>query len=246
MQVFENWTTERLLSLISIVIPALNEADTLPKTLRHLQRQPGPKEIIVVDGGSTDGTVSVAREAARDVRTRPDADVRVVTAGRGRARQMNCGAERATGDALLFLHADTQLPPDGLDMIRKTLRDGGTDAGIFRLSFDRNTPLLRFYAFCTHLSWIRLAFGDRGLFVTRDAFDAVGGFPDWPIFEDLELADRLHRQGGFAFVPHAVVTSARRFEKHGALRQQLRNLALWLAYCLGVDPDAVAGFYGYE
>jgi len=233
------------LPLISIVIPALNEADTLPTTLRHLQHQPGPKEIIVVDGGSTDGTRSAAR-AFQEVLDAPDADVCVTSSGRGRARQMNHGAERASGDVLLFLHADTRLPPDGLDVIRQTLQTPGTDTGIFRLSFDRDTPLLRFYALCTHLPWIRLAFGDRGLFVTRDAFDAVGGFPDWPIFEDLELADRLHRRGGFAFVSEAVETSARRFEKHGTLRQQLRNLALWLTYCFGVDPNAVAEFYSYE
>lgn len=203
-----------------------------------------------MDGGSTDGTRRVAQAFKTALAGREaDAsgtDVRVTTSERGRARQMNHGAERASGDALLFLHADTRLPPDGLDVIRGTLQTPGTDAGVFRLSFDRDTPLLRFYARCTHLPWVRLAFGDRGLFVTRDAFDAVGGFPDWPIFEDLELADRLHRRGGFAFVPEAVETSARRFKKNGALRQQLRNLTLWLAYCLGVDPDAVAGFYSYE
>jgi rSAM/selenodomain-associated transferase 2 len=221
---------------VSIIIPTLNEADCLPATLLRVQSQAGPKEILVVDGGSEDGTRNVAR----------DFGVRCLTAPRGRSLQMNRGAARASGDALLFLHADTLLPPAGLSTVRRTLSPPGVEAGIFRLRFDRETPLLRLYAWATHLNWIRLAFGDRGLFVTRPAFEAVGGYPDWPIFEDLELADRLHRRGGFRFVDDAVVTSARRFQKHGTVRQQLRNAYLWMHYCAGTEPDAVAHVYEYE
>jgi rSAM/selenodomain-associated transferase 2 len=196
--------------------------------------------VIVVDGGSADATA--ARAAARGAR--------VVAASQGRARQMNAGAARARGDVLLFLHADTTLPESALAAVRRTLFDGGdgtaVQAGTFRLRFDRNGWLLRLYAFATRLRWRRFCYGDRGLFVRRAAFEAVGGFPDWPIFEDLELADRLHQHGAFRYLPLAVTTAARRFERTGPLRQQLQNLALWAHYLLGTDPEAVASRYRYD
>jgi hypothetical protein len=159
---------------------------------------------------------------------------------------MNHGAAIATGDVLWFLHADTLPPSRALTHIRATLRAPDVESGIFRLSFDRDAPLLRLYSWCTRWPWIRIAFGDRGLFTTRAAFDAVGGFPPWPIFEDLELADRLYRRGTFRFLPQAVTTSARRFRSHGMLRQQLRNLYLWTHYVLGTDPERVAHLYSYD
>ncbi|PSR00409.1 MAG: glycosyl transferase family 2 [Bacteroidetes bacterium QS_9_68_14] len=166
----------------------------------------------------------------------------------GRARQMNAGAARARGDALLFLHADTTLPEGALAAVRRALA-GGAQAGIFRLRFDRETPLLHFYAWATRLRWRRFCYGDRGLFVRHGAFEAVGGYPDWPIFEDLELADRLHERFGpdrFRYLPLAVTTAARRFERAGPLRQQFQNLRLWTRYLLGTDPEAVAHRYCYD
>lgn len=220
---------------ISVIIPTLNEAAHIGATLHAVHAQPGPKEVIVVDGGSTDETVA---------RAAPHATIR--EAPRGRAVQMNRGAAIARGDVLFFLHADTHPPPDGLDCIREALQPPGAEAGIFRLGFNRSSPLLRFYSWCTRWPWIRLAFGDRGLFVRRDVFEAIGGYPDWPIFEDLELAHRLHERGGFRFLPQAVTTSARRFDAHGTLRQQLRNLRLWLHYLNGTDPERVAHLYEYS
>jgi rSAM/selenodomain-associated transferase 2 len=220
--------------LVSIIIPTLNEASVLPETLEALQRQPGPFEVIVVDGGSTDATKARARAAGTTV----------IDAPRGRGPQMNCGAEHARANLLLFLHADTQLPPNGLSLIRDALV--GADAGLFRLSFDRDSLLLRFYAWCTGWNWIRLCFGDRGLFTTRRAFEAVGGFPDWPLFEDLELAARLDEFGTFRFLDAAVTTSARRFQEHGLLRQQLQNLYLWCHYVAGTNPDRLAHLYRYS
>lgn len=221
--------------LVSIIVPTLNEAGVVGPTLEHLATQPRPFEVIVADGGSSDGTQAEARAAGASVMEAP----------RGRGSQMNEGAEQADGDLLLFLHADTHLPPDGLTRIRRTLASPDTDAGIFRLQFDRPTPLLRFYAWCTHWPWIRLCFGDRGLFVTRSAFDAVGGYPEWPLFEDLELSARLDAYGGFCFLDAAVTTSARRFERNGVLRQQLRNFYLWSHYVLGSDPERLAPLYRY-
>ena len=220
---------------LSVIIPALNEADVIEATIDWIRRQ-AVHEILVVDGGSTDATPTVAEAAGATVLDAP----------RGRARQMNHGAEHASGDAFLFLHADTLLPPNGVSLIRNTLSDPGGDAGTFRLAFDDPSPLLRFYAWCTRWPWIRICFGDRGLFVRRSAFEAVGGYPDWPIFEDLELADRLKDHGEFRFLSASVTTSARRFQKHGALRQQLRNLYLWTHYLRGTDPERVAHLYAYE
>jgi hypothetical protein len=146
----------------------------------------------------------------------------------------------------LFLHADTVLPPKGITTIRRALAASSATAGTFRLQFDASSPLLRFYAWCTRWPWIRLCFGDRGLFVERSAFEAVGGYPNWPLFEDLELAARLHRHGDFRFLDAAVTTSARRFQRHGLLAQQLRNLYLWLHYVCGADPERVAHLYRYR
>ena len=220
-------------ALISIIIPTLNEADTLDPTLHHVRRQEAPFEVIVVDGGSEDGTRALARSQGATVLQAPQ----------GRATQMNHGAEEATGSVFLFLHADSVLPPNGLALIRNALTAPTTSSGTFQLQFDTPTPLLRCYAWCTHWPWIRLCFGDRGQFAERPAFEAVGGFPEWPIFEDLELAARLHAHGGFRFLDTAVTTSARRFRRHGLVRQQLRNLYLWSHYMWGTDPERVAHLY---
>lgn len=221
--------------LVSIVIPTLNEAEILPSTLEALTHQPGLYECLVVDGGSTDGTRARARAAG----------VSVLEGPRGRGAQMNAGAEQVRGDLLLFLHADTTLPPNGLTQIRAALTSPSTSAGIFRLQFDRSSPLLRLYAWGTSWNWTRLCFGDRGLFATRAAFEAVGGYPDWPLFEDLELAARLADHGDFRFLDAAVTTSARRFDDNGILRQQLRNLYLWGHYVAGTDPDRLSHLYHY-
>lgn len=223
-------------SLISIVIPTLNEEAVLGSTLETIQSQPSPFEVIVVDGHSTDAT----RERARA------AGATVLQAPRGRASQLNQGAQAANGTILLFLHADTRLPSSALSLIRQTIAEPEATAGTFRLQFDDSTPLLRFYGWCTHWSWIRLCFGDRGLFVTREAFETVDGYPNWPLFEDLELAARLHEHGGFRFLDTAVTTSARRFRRNGLLVQQLRNLYLWLHYVAGADPERVAHLYRYH
>ena len=221
--------------LVSIIIPTLNEASVIEATLSHLTEQSAPFECIVVDGGSTDGTRDRARSAG--------ASVLHTTQGRG--PQLNRGAEAASGSLLLFLHADTRLPSGGLTQIRHALGLPSVSAGTFRLQFDESTPLLRFYAWCTRWPWIRLCFGDRGLFVTRQAFDAVGGYPDWPLFEDLEMAARLDAYGRFRFLNTAVTTSARRFRRNGPLQQQLRNLYLWLHYIIGTDPERLAHLYQY-
>ncbi len=218
---------------VSIIIPALDEAAELPATLASVRVQPGPKHIVVADGGSDDATREIAAQHGVDV----------VMAPRGRARQMNAGAERATGDVLLFLHADTRLPDGALDRVRAALADPAVAAGCFRLRFDRGGFWLWLWTRPLWMHWHRWAFGDRALFVRRSAFDAVGGFPDQPIFEDLDMVQALRTQGRFVFLDAAVTTSARRFVRHASLRQQLRNWALWGAWLVGVSPRRVARFY---
>lgn len=223
-------------SLISVVIPTLNEETTIGPTLRRLHTQQEPFETIVVDGGSTDETRAHARSLG----------ARVVSSDQGRGLQMNRGAEQASGKVLLFLHADTLLPPNGLSAIRRILSKPNATSGTFRLQFDEATPLLRFYAWCTRWPWIRLCFGDRGQFVRRSVFETVDGYPEWPLYEDLEFAARLQKYGGFRYLDAAVTTSARRFQKNGPLQQQLRNLYLWAYYMSGADPERVAHLYPYR
>ncbi len=218
--------------MISVVIPALNEAEGIVAALRAL---PSGVEVIVADGGSADGTAALAAPYAR-----------VVAAPRGRARQMNAGAAAARGDVLLFLHADTFLPPEALGQVQRCLAAPEAEAGAFRLRFDASSPALRFYGWCTRLPLRWICFGDRGLFVRREVFEAVGGFPEAPIFEDLEMVRRLHARGGFRFLPAAVTTSARRFLETGTLRQQLLNAQLWVHYLRGGDLHAAAARYRYR
>ena len=217
---------------VSIVIPALDEAEALPATLASALGQTGEYEVVVADGGSQDGT--------RDLAARRGATV--IEAPRGRARQMNAGAARTVGDVLLFLHADTRLPDGALDAVREAIR-GGAVAGCFRLAFDRRGFWLWLWTRPLWMRWHRWAFGDRALFVRRDVFEAVGGFPDQPILEDLDLVRAVRRHGRFAFLTPCVTTSARRFVAVGGLRQQLRNWALWGAWWAGVSPDRIARFY---
>ena len=220
---------------ISVIIPALNEATRIERTLTSVTEQPEPWETIVVDGGSTDETVARAAQVAT-----------VLTAPPGRAHQMNRGWKASDGEVLLFLHADTLLAPDAFDLIRAALADASVEAGAFRLRFDVETPLLRFYSFCTRFPMPRICFGDRGLFVRRAVFETLGGFPEVSIFEDLEMVRLLHRRGGFRFLSQAVTTAARRFETVGPLRQQLLNTYLWTRYQLGTDPERIAHLYSYH
>lgn len=222
--------------MVSVVIPTLNEEALLADTLASVAGQPGLAEIIVADGGSTDRTQEIAAKGGAVV----------ISAPRGRARQMNAGAVHATGEALLFLHADTRLQPDALRAVQLTIRDTSAAGGCFRLAFDRRGLLFALSTLPIWVRWRSLAFGDRALFARRTAFDAVGGFPDQPIFEDVDFVRRLAPCGDFVFLEETVITSGRRFSEHGPIRQQLRNVLLWVGWRLGVRPEMMARFYGYR
>lgn len=232
-------------ALVSVVVPTLNEAGAIGAALASVVRQPGPWEVVVADGGSEDGTRKAAHAALPAVRW--------VEAPRGRARQLNRGATVSEGAILLFLHADTRLPPTAAEAVRAALQDPRAVAGCFRTTFDATDRfgtvgrrVMQLWTARIWMRWPRLAFGDRALFVRRETFEAVGGFPDQPIFEDLEIVRRLRQRGRFMFLDDAVVTSARRFRRHGAVGQQARNLALWLGWNLGVSPHRLKRFYPDE
>ena len=226
------------LRTVSVVIPALNEAAGIADTLAGVACQRPPFEVIVADGGSTDGTPEAVARAM------PGA--RVIAPGRGRALQMNAGAREASGEILLFLHADTRLPAGALDAVREALDRPGVVGGCFRPRFvgpGAGSRWMRLWESPLWMRWWRFAFGDRAAFCTRGAFEAAGGFRAQPLFEDLDLVRDLRARGRFVFLDLAVETSARRFGARGALRQQLRNLALWAGWNAGVAPSRLAAFY---
>jgi len=221
---------------LSIVVPTLNEERRLAAAL--VGARSADAEIIVSDGGSTDYTVAVARAHK----------ARVVEGPRGRAAQQNRGAAAAKGRVLLFLHADTLLPDNYVDHVFDTLMDRRAVLGAFRFQTDMATPAMRWIAFWTHLraAWLRLPYGDQGLFLRRGDFWAAGGFPQVPIAEDLYLVRRLARRGRIAIAAAPVVTSARRWQKLGPLRTTLINTAIAIGCLAGADPDRLAPLYRFS
>jgi rSAM/selenodomain-associated transferase 2 len=217
---------------LAIVVPTLNEEETLRRTL------PGAlaaaDEVVVSDGGSSDSTVEVARQLG----------ARVVVGPPSRGGQLNRGAAATTAGVLLFLHADTTLPPDGARAVRAAVA-GGADGGAFRLRFDVDSPVQRLGARLINLRTrlTRVPLGDQAQFVTRQAFERLGGFRDWPILEDLDLALRLRRLGTTVLVADPVTTGARRFVEQGTVRTVATNWLIWLLFFLGVSPHRLARLY---
>ena len=220
---------------LSIVVPALNEAGAIDATLGALAplRARGA-EVIVVDGGSTDATAA---------RARPLAD-RVLTSPCGRARQMNAGAALASGDALLFLHADTLLPADA-DLLVGAAMNAGAAWGRFDVRIAGRHPMLGVVAaFMNARSrWTGVATGDQALFVRRRLFERVGGFADQPLMEDVELTRRLRAMGRPACLRARVTTSGRRWETRGVWRTIFLMWRLRWRYWRGESPHALAEAY---
>ena len=219
---------------ISVIIPALNEAENLPGTL-DAAFAGAPHEVIVADGGSGDETPTVARARGAIV----------VAAPRGRARQLNAGAAIATGEILLFVHADTRLPAAYGDHVHATLARPEVVAGAFAFALDDDIPGRRWIEWGTNrrARERELPYGDQGLFLTRKQFDRAGGFPDLPLLEDYVLVRRLRRHGRIGLAPAAVVTSARRWRHRGFWQTLLLNQAILAGYHLGISPARLARWY---
>jgi rSAM/selenodomain-associated transferase 2 len=224
---------------LSIIIPVLDEGEGITATLDSLAelRSLGV-EVIVVDGGSRDATVQRAR-------LRADA---VISAPRGRAVQMNAGAEKAAGDVLLFLHADTRLPAAAEHVVLNELARSGRAWGRFDVDIEGAHPLLRVIAFCMNMRsrMTGIATGDQAIFVRRDAFQAAGEFPPIALMEDIALCKRLKRIGRPLCLRERVVTSGRRWERNGIVFTIFLMWRLRLAYLFGADPGKLAQRYGYE
>ena len=225
---------ERDLRRISVIIPALNEALHIKRTLEAAQRGK-PHEMIVVDAGSVDGTREIAK----------DGGAIVLQSSAGRSRQMNEGAARASGATLLFLHADTVLPDDYVDVAANALAVPGVNAGAFQFRVDGNLRGKSLVEWGANLRsrWLQMPYGDQGLFLRRSLFEQLGGFADLPVMEDYEFVRRLRRGGRVLTVSLAAVTSGRRWLRFGILRTTLINAFMILGYHFGVHPERLARFY---
>lgn len=217
----------------SVVIPTLNEAEQISEAIAQT-RALGECEIIVVDGGSADATIESAAGADR-----------VLISDRGRAWQMNAGAAAASGDVLVFLHADCRLGPGGLEAITAALADPCVAGGCFRQSIDAAGWRYRLLESGNALR-VRLlgwAYGDQGIFVRRRVFDELGGFPSVPLMEDLLFMKRLKGRGRVRLLDARMRVSPRRWQQRGVVRQTLRNWGLVAALHLGASPERLARWY---
>jgi len=215
---------------ISVVIPTLGERATIESAIASARGALGPCQVIVADGGSGDGTRELAAAAGATV----------VDAPGTRADAMNKGAAAATGEAIVFLHADTTLPPGAGNGVRSALEHA--DGGAFSVRFDDRPRLARFAARLGK-PFHRGVYGDQAIFVTRAAFDRVGGYGQLPIMEDIDLVQRIRRAGRFVVLPDTVTTSGRRQRAHGEVRTFLTVHTIKLLYRLGVPPAHLARAY---
>lgn len=220
----------------SIIMPVLNEESVLEQTLCRLMRVCAPYEceLLIVDGGSEDATVAIARRYGR-----------AIAAPRGRASQMNAGAAEATGDILLFLHADSLLPDDAFLAIERACASPGVVGGAFLICFNCSQLAYRLVAFFTNLRsrWRGVFTGDQAYFVRAESFRVIGGFPDIALMEDVAIVARLRSVGRLALLPHYVTTSARRHMKNGLVRTVLFMWYLRTLYRLGVSPEQLQRKY---
>ena len=226
------------LETISVIIPALNEEGTVARTIASARQTDRDVEIIVVDGGSADKTAAVARASGAVVAESPPP----------RSRQMNAGARTARGDVLVFLHADTGLPPSYDRCIFEALSRPGAVAGAFELGINgKGLPLRLVECMANMRSHVfQMPYGDQGLFIGAALFYEIGGFEEIPIMDDFELMRRLKKRGTVAVAPLPVVTSGRRWHKMGVIKTTLINQAVIAAYLSGVSPERIARWYRRE
>ncbi|MGA1872442.1 MAG: TIGR04283 family arsenosugar biosynthesis glycosyltransferase [Thermoplasmatota archaeon] len=224
---------------ISVVIPVLHEAGNINGLIDHLRRLPGGREIeiIVIDGAPEEDTLNaIDRRGIRKLRS-----------GKGRGVQMNLGARSARGDVLLFLHADTFLPENGLELIRRTMDDHRFSGGAFTIRLDRINPVLGALIFIHDLRGLitRVPYGDQAIFLRTSVFHELGGYREYRIFEEVDLMERM-RKGRYRIkiLRQKVVSSGRRFERDGAFWRLGRNLLVIFLYNIGIHPNRLVRLYG--
>ncbi len=219
-------------AVVSVVIPTLAEAPQIAAAVGNAFAA-GADEVVVADGGSHDGTAELARAAG----------ARVLLAPRGRGPQLNAGARAARGDVLCFLHADARLPAGAVRAIRRALEDPAAPGGNFSVRFGSTLHARLLAAFYHVIRRLGVYYGDSAIFCRREAFETVGGFPDWPIMEDIKFANRLRRLGPMAYLPDRVSASPRRWE-HGGISQAWASwVVIQSLYWAGVSPRRLAALY---
>lgn len=222
---------------VSVIIPTLNEATTLPGLLEYLSRLNSDMEIIVADGGSEDSTIGIAQSIAK-----------VVNSPRGRGAQMNAGANVAIGDILWFIHADCTPHPKSYNALIKTMCDSKVVGGGFEYSL--NHPAFRFRITETWSNtknrWFKMLYGDMGIFVRRNIFEGMGGYKEIPLMEDMDFSRRLKKEGRVVVLPYRMETSARRWIEEGYWKCNFRSTVLQSAWNMGVSPKILSRWYKFK
>ena len=211
----------------SVIIPAFNAGGSLAKCIASIRSAEGDMEIIVVDGGSDDQTRIIA-QVEKTV---------VCHTEKNRGMQLNLGARTATGNVLIFLHADTQLPSNAFEVIRDKFQDPRVQVGTFMMRFDDGHWLLNLYSSLTRFDSLWTSFGDQGIVTRGYLFKSLGGFSEWPLFEDVDFLRKVREKTKVYSLPAEVTTSADKFLKQGIVKHQLCNGALILKYLVGVSPE---------
>ncbi|MFD1062202.1 TIGR04283 family arsenosugar biosynthesis glycosyltransferase [Winogradskyella litorisediminis] len=224
--------------MISIIIPVLNEAETIEKLLHYLidcSELKNISQIIVVDGGSTDDTIDIVKNLGLNIK--------LINSEKGRAKQMNNGAKAAKGDILYFLHADS-FPPLNYDKHIIDEVKKGNNAGCFRLQFDNSHWWLRLASWLTQFRWRACRGGDQSQFITKALFDEIGGFDEsYTIYEDNILINELYKRNEFVVINKKIKTSARLYERHGVWKLQYHFWAIYVKKWFGASADELLAYY---
>jgi len=231
--------------MISIIIPVLNEAETIRQTLSHLMTQPSAnlvKEIIIVDGGSEDSTIQEIN-TFQSSHSKDLPFIEVITAQKGRAKQMNAGAEKASGKILYFLHADS-FPPKNFDEYISNEVQKGNQAGCFRMCFDSRHWWLRLAGWLTQFKWRACRGGDQSQFITKELFEDIGGFDErYIIYEDNILINELYKRNEFVVINNKLTTSCRLYERKGVWRLQYHFWTIYVKKIFGADHEELYRYY---